>query len=188
MLAVVRSRLSPRRKRLFAIACCKSLFGEERTWEGYPQLLQLAELMAESGIEESTSELLSRAAPFLTVAYAHGVITLLNEDSDRAVDAWANMIGLSKNEQQQMAEILREIVGDPFVETHLDPALLRWHDGAIPIIARSCYDSGDFSQIGILGDALEEAGCSDRAIVEHVRNSQNHYRGCWVVDLILGKK
>jgi hypothetical protein len=42
--------------------------------------------------------------------------------------------------------------------------------------------------IGILGDALEEAGCSEPIILEHARSEQTHYRGCWMVDLVLAKE
>jgi hypothetical protein len=38
-----------------------------------------------------------------------------------------------------------------------------------------------------LGDALEEAGCSDEEILAHLRGPGPHVRGCWVVDLLLNK-
>jgi hypothetical protein len=40
----------------------------------------------------------------------------------------------------------------------------------------------------ILADALEEAGCTDAAILSHLRGPGPHVRGCWVVDLLLGKE
>jgi hypothetical protein len=36
-------------------------------------------------------------------------------------------------------------------------------------------------------DALEEAGCTNADILNHCRQPGEHVRGCWVVDLILGK-
>ena len=39
----------------------------------------------------------------------------------------------------------------------------------------------------ILADAMEEAGCDVREILEHLRGSNTHVRGCWALDLILGK-
>jgi hypothetical protein len=40
----------------------------------------------------------------------------------------------------------------------------------------------------ILADAMQDAGCEDAAILGHCRDPQQvHVRGCWVVDLVLGK-
>ena len=57
-------------------------------------------------------------------------------------------------------------------------------------LARSCqriYDDRRFQDLPILADALEEAGCTDPEILGHCRGPGEHVRGCWVVDLILGK-
>jgi hypothetical protein len=40
--------------------------------------------------------------------------------------------------------------------------------------------------VPVLADALEEAGCTDRTLLEHCRGGL-HVRGCWAVDLLLGK-
>jgi hypothetical protein len=47
------------------------------------------------------------------------------------------------------------------------------------------YDSGDYSPMPILADALEEGGCESAEILGHCRNSGPHFRGCWVLDSIL---
>jgi hypothetical protein len=49
------------------------------------------------------------------------------------------------------------------------------------------YDSRDFSDMPVLADALEEAGCRDAEILGHCKSGGEHVRGCWVVDLLLGK-
>jgi len=50
------------------------------------------------------------------------------------------------------------------------------------------YESRDFAPMPVLADALEEAGCDDAAVLAHCRDPQApHVRGCWVVDLVLGK-
>jgi hypothetical protein len=41
--------------------------------------------------------------------------------------------------------------------------------------------------LAVLADALEEAGCQDQEILSHCRSGGEHVRGCWVVDLLLGK-
>jgi hypothetical protein len=179
--------LSPRRLRLFAIGCCKSLWGQRGAWVGYLELLQLAELMADSGTEQQLSELSNQADRYRRVAYPHGVIHLLAENAARAADAWTYMAGVTPEQSKRLADVLREIAGNPFAGIHLDRALLRWRDDTISKLAQACYDSNDSNMLGIIGDALEEAGCNERPILEHLRTAQTHYRGCWVVDLILGK-
>ena len=39
-----------------------------------------------------------------------------------------------------------------------------------------------------LGDALQQAGCEDEPFLAHCRGPEEHVRGCWVIDLILGKQ
>ena len=54
-------------------------------------------------------------------------------------------------------------------------------------LAQSIYDDRAFDRLPILADALEEAGCTDAAILDHCRGPGPHVRGCWAVDLLLGK-
>jgi len=42
--------------------------------------------------------------------------------------------------------------------------------------------------VGILADALEDAGCADDVLLSHLRGPGPHVRGCWVLDLLLGKQ
>jgi hypothetical protein len=55
-------------------------------------------------------------------------------------------------------------------------------------MATEAYASKDFSSLPQLGDALEEAGCTDEVLLAHCRGPNRHIRGCWVVDLLLGKE
>lgn len=55
-------------------------------------------------------------------------------------------------------------------------------------LAASIYTDRAFDRLPILADALEEAGCTDEAILSHCRGPGPHVRGCWVVDLLLGKE
>ena len=68
-----------------------------------------------------------------------------------------------------------------------DPSWLAWNDGAIRKIAQTIYDARAFDRLPLLADALEDAGCTDAAILSHCREPGEHVRGCWVVDLLLGK-
>ena len=56
------------------------------------------------------------------------------------------------------------------------------------LLAQRIYDTRDFSAMPILADALQDAGCDNADILSHCRDaSAAHVRGCWVVDLALGK-
>jgi hypothetical protein len=55
-------------------------------------------------------------------------------------------------------------------------------------IAAGVREEQAFERLPILADALEEAGCTDADILAHCRGPGPHVRGCWVVDLILGKE
>jgi hypothetical protein len=54
-------------------------------------------------------------------------------------------------------------------------------------IVKAIYDERAFERMPILADALEDAGCDDQDILNHCRQSGEHVRGCWVLDLLLGK-
>jgi hypothetical protein len=83
---------------------------------------------------------------------------------------------------------IREIFGNPFRPVAVNPAWLAWNDGTVRRIAQSIYDKRAFDRMPILADALEEAGCDNEDILNHCRGEEPHVRGCWVVDVVLGKK
>jgi hypothetical protein len=67
--------------------------------------------------------------------------------------------------------------------------LWRTHNGGTAIkLAKAIYEERTFDRLPILADALEDAGCDNTDILAHCRSGGEHVRGCWVVDLLLGKK
>lgn len=98
-------------------------------------------------------------------------------------------------EKVAQCSVFLDILGNPFRPITIDPAWHCRHDGIIVKFAQSAYDeralpSGELDRVrlAVLADALEEAGCSCVDIVEHLRSPGPHVRGCWVVDLLLGKE
>ena len=85
------------------------------------------------------------------------------------------------------AGALRCLFGNPFRSVKTDLTWLAWNGGAIPKIAETMYDDRAFDRIPLLADALEDAGCTDADILAHCRDPGPHVRGCWVIDLLLGK-
>jgi hypothetical protein len=91
--------------------------------------------------------------------------------------------------------LLRCIFGNPFRPVTIRPAWLAWNEAAVVRLARAAYGrrelpSGrlDDGRLAVLADALEEAGCTDDAVLAHLRGPGVHVRGCWAVDLLLGKE
>jgi hypothetical protein len=58
----------------------------------------------------------------------------------------------------------------------------------VTALAQSIYDQRRFADMPILADALAEAGCTNADVLNHCRQPGEHVRGCWVVDLLLGKE
>jgi hypothetical protein len=85
------------------------------------------------------------------------------------------------------AALLREIVGNPFQTWPSNPAWLRWQDGTVPMLARAIYSDHAFKRLPVLADALEDAGCTDAELLGHLRGPGPHVRGCWALDLLLGR-
>jgi hypothetical protein len=82
------------------------------------------------------------------------------------------------------AELFRDIFGNPFRKVEWEK---RWNTSAVKQLARTMYESRDFAAMPVLADALQEAGCDNADVLGHCRGDGPHVRGCWVVDLVLGK-
>jgi hypothetical protein len=100
--------------------------------------------------------------------------------------AWAGRAGADFTATLDSAShVLRDLVGNPFRLMHLQP---EWRTTDVQGLAQAVYEERAFDRLPVLGDALEEAGCDGAVILSHCREAGAHVRGCWVVDLLLGKK
>jgi hypothetical protein len=135
-----------------------------------------AEYAAEAADEDND---MARAARLVLGDYAWGVALevgyVVNEDN-------------GPMPSELLCDFLREIFGNPFRPVTADPAWLRWNEAAAVHLAETIYDECAFDRLLVLGDALEEAGCAEPAILEHCRRPGPHARGCWAVDLLLGRQ
>ncbi|QEL17297.1 hypothetical protein [Limnoglobus roseus] len=90
-----------------------------------------------------------------------------------------------REEKAVQALLLRDIFGNLFRPVEFDP---EWRTSTAVDLAHTAYNARHFGALPILADALQDAGCEDDAILRHCRDEkQVHVRGCWVVDLVLGK-
>jgi hypothetical protein len=83
------------------------------------------------------------------------------------------------------AAIFRDIVGNLLDPVAFDP---RWRTEDTLGLARGIYEERAFARLPLLADALMDAGCDDERLLGHCQSKGPHTRGCWVVDLILGKE
>jgi hypothetical protein len=93
-------------------------------------------------------------------------------------------------EERAQAVLIRDVLRNPFLPAPSIPASL---PAPVLSVAQAAYDERlpsfdlDPVRLSVLADALEDAGCSDEAILDHLRSAGPHVRGCWALDLVLGK-
>jgi hypothetical protein len=102
------------------------------------------------------------------------------------------MFAARNAEGAAQAALLRDVLGNPFRPVTVSPACLT---PQVVALAEAAYDqrempSGtlDYARLAVLADALEDAGCDQADLLGHLRGPGPHVRGCWAVDLILGKQ
>jgi hypothetical protein len=88
-------------------------------------------------------------------------------------------------EPQVQIRLLHDIFGNPFRPINLNPT---WLTPTVTNLAESIYADRSFEKMPILADALEDASSDNADILSHCRSGQDHVRGCWCLDLVLGKK
>jgi hypothetical protein len=88
-------------------------------------------------------------------------------------------------ERRVLARLLRDILGNPFRPVAANPS---WLTSTVLALAEGICADRAFDRLPILADALQDAGCENADILNHCRGGGVHVRGCWVVDLVLGKE
>jgi hypothetical protein len=104
-------------------------------------------------------------------------------------EAW-NALG------RNLCGLVRCVYGNPFRPTPVvAPAWLAWNGGTVRKLAESAYTERTLPEgtlnvvrLALLADALEDAGCTERDLLGHLRPPGPHVRGCWAVDLVLAKE
>lgn len=88
-------------------------------------------------------------------------------------------------EGSEQAVLLREVIGPQLFRPC--SVNLYWLTPTVKAVAQAIYEDSLFQDLPILADALEDAGCAEEQILTHLRSPGPHVRGCWPLDLILGK-
>jgi hypothetical protein len=197
--------VSKRKLRLFSVGCCRRLHGGKLS-AGERNATETAETYADVGM---TVDDLAHANGLLGndirdgpvhcamsvgigayVAYmVEQIVHTAGKDFSKRRFRWLlnrNAVRTAERaERQVLADLLRCVVGNPFRPVTFSPS---WRTDTAVSLARTMYESRDFSVMPILADALQDAGCDNDDILDHCRGSGPHVRGCWVCDLVLGKE
>jgi hypothetical protein len=184
--------LSERQYRLFACACARHLPLALRGSSG--EAIALAERFADG--QATAFELASArfGGRFQPGHAGWAVCWGPEEDGLRMAErAAAWVLGCSGHleapgQVDAQERLLGEIVGPTGAPWQLDRGWLAHGGGQVGRLARSIYDGREWELMPILGDALEEAGCGARAVLDHCRGEAEHIRGCWLLDVILGQR
>jgi hypothetical protein len=198
-------KLSERKARLFAVACCRAV-AACLTDRYARRALLVAERYADAEVSRKKLGFArGDARRAAQVRYRGGeetaegaamwaVVAVCEPEVERVLRAvaWAAWCGpfrpgnpdMAKCLEEQ-ADMLRDVVGNPFRAASAD---LRWLTTTVVDLAKVIYHEREFDRLPILADALMDAGCDDEAFLGHCReHGKVHVKGCWLVDLVLGK-
>jgi hypothetical protein len=189
MLGFLRGNAGLRKLRLLVCASCR------RQWRDLSdearRSVEVAERFADR--QASALELRDGRGPHHTTILAHKSAFLAATPSQDfrpyvgpalLLLTWA----AETDEAAVQAALLRDIFSNPYRPSPpVPPAVLAWNDGTIRRIAEGIYEERAFDRLPILADALLDAGCDNEDILAHCRSAGPHVRGCWAIDLILGR-
>jgi hypothetical protein len=207
---------SKRKARLYACACCRRIWSLMPD-EWCREVVDIAERFADGAVNGATLgdatkrakrsfrvDLSRGSEPAYRAAEACYFVTLSNVEAalqacESAVSAQAYAQGRTRNGKRNgdkerdalyreftyQTHLLRELLGNPGKPVAFNP---RWCTPTATSIAQQMYESRDFSTMPTLADALQDVGCDNADILNHCRDANaTHVRGCWVVDMVLGK-
>jgi hypothetical protein len=199
-------RLTRRKGRLFAVACCyrivnlipdpKNQIAVETAAQfadGFVTKEQLlaAHTAAKTGFHDPTYEtgapegfegrlnsaqraVIAVSMPFTTASIVSSLASFAEGDGRNPGP-----------ERKAQSNLLRDIFGNPFRPVTLNHS---WLTPTVLALAKGIYDKKAFEHMPILADALQDAGCNNEDILNHCRRPGEHVRGCWCVDLLLGRE
>lgn len=192
MFEFLRGKASVRKLRLFAVACCRRIWHllddlrcrhAVEVAEKYADGLATKEELRDAAIEANEARKGFGSRPE-TIENAPWAASLANQ-AFRG-NAWLYFVLGSTGTDQHF--LFQDILGNLFRPETPDTVWLTWNNGTVVKIAEAIYADKAFDQMPILADALEDADCHNTDILNHCRLPGIHVRGCWVVDLLLGKE
>jgi hypothetical protein len=191
MLEFLRGRTSERKLRLVAVACVRRYWTVDSVIR---QLIRVSELYADGitgwvdlAAVRKLARGFQRQAMQRDVGMGAGAVQAVASVAHPSAFTAAQRV-VRAILPERATHAIQEIIGNPFLPLPTPPAaILNWNCGTVVKLAQTIYDEHAFDRLPILADALEDAGCTDQDILAHLRDTGPHTRGCWPVDLLLGK-
>jgi hypothetical protein len=196
LLKQLKGQVSDRKLRLFAVACCRAVW--RQLGESGRRAVEVAEgfcdgILGVAELEQIRDEAHRAMPPAFQdrAGWFHWAAAMTVDEPAFfvAFQVDSQLDGCAIPETAQMVRtegFLRDIFGNPFRPVAFAP---QWRTAAAVALASQMYESREFANMPILADALEDAGCDNDDIIAHCRDPKaTHVRGCWVVDLVLGKE
>jgi hypothetical protein len=190
-------RLTARKGRLFGCGCFR-LVWDQVQFASVMKTVEMAEARADLLISEDEMEKYRYPSGDMNEIVAHWLSTAVQSlaipKPNPSVVAHEVRTSVANDVYRHarrglpcrwQADLVREVIGNPFQKATLDPG---WRTSDVTQLAHAIYEERAFERMPILADALMDAGCDDDNLIGHCRWQGPHVRGCWVVDLVLGKK
>lgn len=216
LLEYARDGASERKLRLFAVACCRRIADRLGTGLG-PSLLDLAEWYADGLVTDaerrairtrarqmfrdqgaaeaaSSTNWVKEATYAMFATSARNAWGAVRTAQDGVVECLVcraggpqgcNVAKVRTAELARQSGLARDIFIDPVRPVNFNR---HWRSADVLGLAEGIYQDRAFDRLPILADALMDAGCDHEEVLGHCRSGGRHARGCWVVDLMLGKK
>jgi hypothetical protein len=204
-------RFSKRKLRLFACACASSeqLMGGLDLDPRQIAAVRVAEKFAEGRVSNARLRQARETAEVARVQHRDGDqiglihVAVTEGDAALAVRSVVEVITVTFAEMcvpcetyesardrnsELIVRYLHEVLDGWWLPSVDRSPWLVWNEGTIPRLAETIYEERAFDRLPILADAIEDAGCNQPALLDHLRQGGKHVRGCWALDLILGRK
>jgi hypothetical protein len=203
--SMTRTKVGRRKARLFACGCCRQMWPHVHDAR-LRNAVEVAERFADGNATAGELERARKGADIVKGSHGYDeedpnaqrntVVAMVVATADKSPSAAAGCMslyplplagycGAEAEANALVCAILRDAFGNPFRPA---PFNKRWRTDTAITLARTMYDSRDFGAMPILADALQDAGCDSVEILNHCRGDSAHVRGCWAVDLVLGKE
>jgi hypothetical protein len=206
MLTFLRGRSSERKLRLFTTACARLLWdrvphgimrdaveaadrcADGTPWEdelsGYCHRLYavIDDYGRDTGrnwfTDHTREEVGFRFTVLQATAAGCGLLTVVTSPSSMKAAFTLPLTG------PRQPSLIRDIFGNPLRPVTIHPD---WLTPTVRSLADGIYAERAFDRLPILAQALRDAGCGSADVLDHCRSAGPHVRGCWMVDLVLGK-